>query len=151
MLPYGFLQVPTRLADVESGTEVAVLKGGRFVQSATFSPDGKRVVTAALDGARLWDVESGTEIAVLRGSTSPVWSAAFSPDGKRVVTASGDVAVRSGNEMAWLRDAESGKVIVVLKGHTAIVRSAAFSPDGSAWSPRPMTGQRGCGTPRAGP
>ena len=57
--------------------------------SAAFSPDGTRVVTASHDGtARIWDAASGKELALLRGHTNEVASAAFSPDGARVVTAS---------------------------------------------------------------
>ena len=81
------------------------------VQSAAFSSDGKRVVTASDDKtARIWDAESGKEIAVLKGHDDLVRSAAFSSDGKRVVTASADKTAR-----IW--DAESGKEIAVLKGH----------------------------------
>ena len=43
------------------------------VQSAAFSGDGKRVVTASADKtARIWDAESGKEIAVLKGHTGSV-------------------------------------------------------------------------------
>jgi len=56
-----------------------------------FSPDGKRVVTAADDyTARIWDADSGKEIALLKGHTGGMQSAGFSPDGRRVVTASFD-------------------------------------------------------------
>jgi len=70
----------------------AVLKGHTgAVRSATFSPDGKRVVTASYDQtARLWDAETGKEMVVLQGHTDAVTRAEFSPDGKRVVTASQD-------------------------------------------------------------
>ena len=83
------------------------------MQSAAFSPDGKRVVTASATIPRGCGTrDSGKEIAVLKGHTGAVWSAAFSPDGKRVVTASDDNTAR-------LWDADSGKEIAVLKGHTA--------------------------------
>jgi WD40 repeat protein len=95
------------------------------VQSAAFSPDGARIVTASYDTtARIWDAATGKEITVLRGHENGVWSPAFSPDGARIVTASSDKTAR-----IW--DAATGKEITVLRGHQDSVRSAAFSPDGS--------------------
>ena len=65
------------------------------VNSAAFSPDGSRIVTASRDKtARIWDATSAEEIAVLRGHDSFVQSAAFSPDGSRLVTASRDKTAR---------------------------------------------------------
>jgi len=59
------------------------------VRSAAFSPDGKRVVTASLDGtAKVWDTETGQEVLTLRAQTQYVLGVAFSPDGKRIVTGS---------------------------------------------------------------
>jgi WD40 repeat protein len=103
----------------------AVLKGHAGpVVTATFSPDGKRVVTASADTtARLWDAKTGTDVAVLKTHTGAVRTAAFSPDGRRVVTASAD-------KTACLWDAETGSYVAVLKGHEGAVESAAFSPDG---------------------
>jgi WD40 repeat protein len=95
------------------------------VNSAAFSPDGSRIVTASKDNtARIWDATTAKEIAVLRGHEDPVYSAAFSPDGPRIVTASSDNTAR-----IW--DAATAKEIAVLRGHDDHVHSAAFSPDGS--------------------
>src|SRR6516162_3459757 len=67
----------------------------REVNSAAFSPDGSRIVTASEDKtARIWDAASAKEIAVLRGHDNYVWSAVFSPDGSRIVTASRDKTAR---------------------------------------------------------
>jgi WD40 repeat protein len=61
------------------------------VSSASFSPDGARIVTGSNDGtAKVWDAQSGAEVLTLKGHTNWVASASFSPDGARIVTASWD-------------------------------------------------------------
>ena len=81
------------------------------MNSAAFSPDGSRIVTASADNtARVWDAATGKAIAVLSGHEGRVNSAAFSPDGSRIVTASADNTAR-----VW--DAATGKAIAVLSGH----------------------------------
>ncbi len=95
-----------------------------LISSASFSPDGTRVVTASWDTtAKVWDATTGTETLTLKGHTGFVSSASFSPDGTRVVTASGD-------KTAKMWDAKTGTETLTLKGHTQPVRSASFSPDG---------------------
>jgi TIR domain-containing protein/WD40 domain-containing protein len=65
------------------------------VNSAQFSPDGQRVVTASRDNtARVWDGASGKPIAERMKHEREVNSARFSPDGQRVVTASRDMTAR---------------------------------------------------------
>ena len=99
------------------------------VQSASFSPDGTRVLTASCGNtARLWDVPTGKPVGEPIRNKFSVYSASFSPDGKRVVT-TGD-----GNS-ADLWDAATGKPIGELiqngpgriGGETA---GASFSSDG---------------------
>ena len=56
------------------------------VASASFSPDGSRIVTGSFDmTAKVWDAKSGAEVLTLKGHTRPVASASFSPDGSRIV------------------------------------------------------------------
>ena len=53
-----------------------------LVNSATFSPDGSRVLTASWDAtARVWDAKTGQSLATLSGHKAWVNSAAFGPDG----------------------------------------------------------------------
>jgi WD40 repeat protein len=50
------------------------------VNSAAFSPDGTRIVTASADTtARIWDAATAKEIAVLNGHEGSVNSAASPP------------------------------------------------------------------------
>src|SRR6266567_1650243 len=95
------------------------------INSAQFSPDGQRVVTASTDKtARLWDAASGKPIGEPLNHESGVLSAQFSPEGQRVVTASHDKTAR-----VW--NAASGRAIgeSPMK-HEDWVTSAEFSPDG---------------------
>jgi WD domain, G-beta repeat len=74
-----------------------VLEGHQgALNSAAFSPDGTRVVTASADRtARAWDLrEKQPSFVALEGHRSMVNVAAFSPDGTHVVTASEDKTAR---------------------------------------------------------
>ncbi|BCQ29993.1 TIR domain-containing protein (plasmid) [Caballeronia sp. NK8] len=94
------------------------------VTSASFGPDGKRVVTASGDKtARVWNADTGKPVGEPMEHGNLVLSASFSPDGKRVVTASGDKTAR-----VW--DADTGKPVGEPMTHGDLVLSATFSPDG---------------------
>jgi WD40 repeat protein len=85
-----------RLWDATTGEQIIALRGHEgSVSSASFSPDGARIVTTSIDRtARLWDATTGQETSALRGHESSVSSASFSPDGARIVTASQDGTMR---------------------------------------------------------
>lgn len=105
--------------------ELVVFSGhtGR-IESASFSPDCRRVVTASTDGtARVWDAITGRELAQLKGHVGAVLTASFSADGRRIVTGSADSTSR-----VW--DAASGKQLALLQGHSGLVERAFFLPDG---------------------
>jgi WD40 repeat protein/TPR repeat protein len=106
--------------------QLAVLAGhGDYVNSAAYSPDGTRIVTASNDNTvRVWDARTGIQLAVLSGHLDRIYSAAYSPDGSRIVTASIDKTAR-----VW--DAHTGAQLAVLSGHDDRVYSAAYSPDGT--------------------
>jgi WD40 repeat protein len=111
--------------DATTGKEVgAPLQHQDSVNTAAFSPDGQRMLTASDDHtARVWDAETGKEVGAAFQHQGPVNSAAFSPDGRRVVTASSDHTAR-----VW--DAETGKAVSSPLQHQGPVSSAVFSPDG---------------------
>ncbi len=116
-----------RIWDVASGQPIGgPLKHGGQVVSASFSPDGTRLVTASEDDtAQLWDTASGAAIGSPMKHGGAVHDARFSPDGTRVVTASED-----GTACIW--NAASGQPLGEPSRHGSPVYMAAFSPDGSA-------------------
>ncbi|MBN4004171.1 hypothetical protein, partial [Nostoc sp. LPT] len=60
------------------------------VSSVSFSPDGKTIATASLDGtARLWNLQ-GQLLQEFKGHQGLVRGVSFSPDGKTIATASLD-------------------------------------------------------------
>src|SRR5437773_5202811 len=66
-----------------------------YLKRIAVSPDGKRLLTAALDASpRLWDLETGKLLRVFTGHSASVMAVAFSPGGKRVLTGGFDNTVR---------------------------------------------------------
>lgn len=114
----------TMLRVAYAGSElITTLKGHTdTVASASFSPDGRTIVTASRDyTARIWDSSTGKPLRELRQSER-VQSASFSPDGLRLVT--GD---ERGTVRVWAAAGEPR----VFQGHEGAVNSVDFSPDGS--------------------
>jgi len=92
------------------------------VTSVSFSPDGKTIASASLDGTvKLWNTE-GKLLHTLQSHTSGVSSVSFSPDGKMFASVSSDKTVKLWNT--------EGKLLKTLQSHTLPVRSVSFSPDG---------------------
>jgi WD40 repeat protein len=66
-----------------------------LVNSAVFSPNERRIVTASDDGtARIWDVETGEALTPPLRHPVEVRSAVFRPNGRDVVTACADGRAR---------------------------------------------------------
>ncbi|MCY2950322.1 MAG: serine/threonine protein kinase [Planctomycetota bacterium] len=94
------------------------------VNSAQFSFDGNRIVTASSGNiVNVWDAKTGKKLISLKGDTNVLNSATFSYDGKRIVT--------TGENTAKVWDVETGKELAVLKGHLDTVSSAQFRSDGN--------------------
>jgi len=112
-------------ADVPTFTEIRLGNIFSFLSSsdrfitATFSPDGTKIVVGATDNtAYILDAESGKKLHKLQ-HTDWVRTARFSPDGKKIVTSGDKNPVR-----IW--DTESGKELYTLEGFSG---SPRFSPD----------------------
>jgi RNA polymerase sigma factor (sigma-70 family) len=102
--------------------------GGR-IDGASFSPDGKTLALASMQGVTLWDLATGKEV---RRLSAPGVSAllnnesvAFSPDGKLLAASGG------GAQTVHLWEASTGKHLHAL-AHPDWVHRLAFSPDGKA-------------------
>jgi WD40 repeat protein len=98
-----------------------ILRAGRGpVNSAAYSPDGSRVVTASDDGtARVFRVRDGARIATLRHDGS-VTDAAFSIDGRMLATAS-----RDGTARLWTAE---GRLLRTFPHHAGVL-DLALSPE----------------------
>jgi len=115
---------PIKVFDVSTGKGLLTLTGHEdFVFTATFSPDGQRIVSGSNDKTvRIWDASTGEELMILGGHKSEVTSVIYSPDGKRIASGSKDKTVR-------LWDVDTGTELITFRGHEGEVSSIAFSPN----------------------
>jgi WD40 repeat protein len=98
------------------------LRHGGPVSSASFSPDGARLVTASGNLVQVWDAATGLPLGEPLSHEKPVLQASFSPDGQRLATVSGRAV------QVW--DAATGQPQGKPLGHQRRVVQASFSPDG---------------------
>ena len=120
--------------NIASGTLIGVVcadckpLGGhsKRVTSATFSPDGRQVLTASRDGtARVWDAATGRATGILNRHTGAVVDAIFSPDGTQILTVSRDHTAK-----LWRRNEETFEFLSSLEGHRDELTDGKFSQDG---------------------
>ncbi len=116
-----------------TGKRIAEIEGHRHrgyfldLRSATFSPDGKRVVTLSHDDTvRIWDSQTGKQ--QLQIPAPNAFSAHFTPDNARLLVVT--------KEAATMCDASTGEPLWVIRGGPDT--SVGFSPDGTR-----IVGRRG--------
>ena len=111
-----------RLSD--GGPLVEMIGHNDVIQTAIFSPDGKRVATASYDRTiTLWEVATGKPIRSFTGHNGAILSIAISPDGKLLVSGSADETVK-----VW--DVESGQRLDTMSQSQGEVHAVAITPDG---------------------
>ncbi|KAJ4292588.1 hypothetical protein N0V90_009251 [Kalmusia sp. IMI 367209] len=100
------------------------------VTSATFSPDGKYVATAAWDGkGKLWSAQDGSFIADFESTTAQNWVTRFSPDSKYVaIAAPRYVKIYTvANLVAPPTNSTTSPILI--EGFGSWVRTLQWSPD----------------------
>ncbi|NNE67920.1 MAG: WD40 repeat domain-containing protein, partial [Pyrinomonadaceae bacterium] len=107
----------------------STLKHEDDVFSATFSPDGTKLLTAGDDdSARVWDLKTGNVDLELKHEDD-VNAAEYSPDGKLIVTGSDD-----GTATIWESTSGKQRHRLIGSGETEsfgdAIGAAKFSPDG---------------------
>jgi WD40 repeat protein/nucleoside phosphorylase len=107
-------------------SDVTFLSQGHslYVNSAVYSPDGRRVLSASWDKTiKEWDRETGQCLRTFEGHSGSVNSVVYSPDGRMVLSVSGDKTIKE-----W--DRETGRCLRTFGGHSKPVTSAVYSLDG---------------------
>ncbi|MEM8642401.1 MAG: CHAT domain-containing protein [Cyanobacteria bacterium P01_G01_bin.54] len=90
------------------------------VQTVSFSPDGRQVLTAGKAGlVSRWTL-TGTLLNEWSAHGDRIWSVQFSPDGQQLATSSADKTVK-----LWTPE---GELLKTLEGHNASAYRAAFHP-----------------------
>ncbi len=113
----------TELVNYQQKKPIWVIHHKTIVETAQFSPDKKKIITASWDStAKIWDAASGNLILDLKKHPSPVTWAEFNKDGSKAVTGCSDGTVDIWNAL-------NGDLLYTLKGHEAYINSVRFSND----------------------
>lgn len=113
-----------RVWEVESGKILHSFQEESPINSVSFSPDGRYVVSAANQAkvAKVWDVITGKAVRKLGAHPDRLKAATFSPDGQYIASGSEDGEVK-----LWNASATKEKT---LGGDSSSITTLALSPDG---------------------
>lgn len=97
---------------------------GGEVNSVTVTPDGRRAISASLDGTlRIWNLGTGQTEHILFGHKGMVLSVTIVPDGRRVISGASD-----GTLKVW--NVETGQEEFKLSGHDGVIYTVATTFNG---------------------
>ncbi len=108
-----------RIWDAKTGRVIQTMRDP--VTSASFSRDGRLLLTIGNRAARVWDTRTWDALSI-RQNNDYVSSGVFSFDGRYAMTAGQDGT-------AWIWGVRNGQTLLQLRGHTDTVIRAVFSPD----------------------
>lgn len=95
-----------------------------WLTMASFSTNGRMVVTASLDGSvRLWNADTGAGVRTFTGHAGGVYAAALSPDTNLVAGGGG-----SSDPTARVWNALTGQLLQTFGEEAGAVRALSFSP-----------------------
>lgn len=104
-----------------SATRIATNR--KDLVGVSFSPDGKRIATASIEGALdVWDSATGAVVAQITDHPNKLWKVRFSPDGRLLAAASWDGAAR-----IW--DGQTFRYLGTIDGNDHWITDIAFSAD----------------------
>ena len=118
-----------KLWDVKTGRTIRKFETCYYSDAyATFSPDGKSVLTGSFKTATIWDIKTGRQLKSFnlpKDKLNAIQSVAYSPDGKYIATGLHDRSV-----IIW--EVSTAKPINTIEVKRLNVRAIAFNPDGKS-------------------
>ncbi len=118
------------LWDVPQQSKIAVLQHAAVINCASFSTDGRQLVTGDNDGVvKIWDAATGNLQKKLDCRSEEYWSCGGI---QKVALSSDGVLLATGQQDGWLLlwQMQTGEILFDLIGHLDSVSVLEFSPEG---------------------
>jgi WD40 repeat protein/serine/threonine protein kinase len=134
------------LVRLRDGTRQPLTGHTKGLWMAAFSPDGRRIATASIDGtAKVWDADTGQLQLTYKGHaifgislpgvpSVPVMCLAFSPDGKHIASGSftpNPLNLRDSRGVVKVWSPDDGHEVLTFTGQQGVILSVTYSPDGN--------------------